>query len=431
VQVLKVVITARAPLVFSERRPGNQFRPSTTYIPGAVIRGALAQQFLDSRREEGEEFRPENDAEFRALFTDAGAPLFRNAYPALFSSDAPDNAFTLSRPLPATAYSCKTEPGFRKTRGELRGHGVFDGLIDRLCCESLGVPVPYLPRCNHKEHEGQGERVEAYGGKFYAAAPEGLLEVSVGSRLSTRVAVDRRRKVAEERMLYSLLVLDETTFDAAGDGRDFVETTFHGGTVVGEADRPLVRKWLPGLTHVGSEVARGLGRVSVKVEEGDENEPGGRVREFNELLGDRWKSWEQSKDRNAPDPQRRPGVGTFFSVTLMSDAILRGEGWSPTVRLEPEMLGEAGRNATLLRCYASADYRGGWNTAWRLPKDTELVAGMGSVYIYHTTDGVEDANWLAALRALEERGVGERRREGFGEVRVCDDFHRRIQEVQR
>jgi hypothetical protein len=27
--------------------------------------------------------------------------------------------------------------------------------------------------------------------------------------------------------------------------------------------------------------------------------------------------------------------------------------------------------------------------------------------------------------------VGERRREGFGEVRVCDDFHGRIQEVQR
>src|SRR5437588_138571 len=101
------------------------------------------------------------------------------------------------------------------------------------------------------------------------------------------------------------------------------------------------------------------------------------------------------------------------------------------VRLEPEMLGDAGRSATLLRCYASADYRGGWNTAWRLPKDTEPAARMGSVYVYHTTDGVDDADWLAALRALEERGVGERRREGFGEVRVCDDFHGMIQEVQR
>ena len=45
--------------------------------------------------------------------------------------------------------------------------------------------------------------------------------------------------------------------------------------------------------------------------------------------------------------------------------------------------------------------------------------------------GVENADWLTALRTLEEQGVGERRREGFGEVRVCDDFHGRIQEVQR
>src|SRR5205085_9343014 len=214
---LNVIITARAPLVFSERRPSNQFRPSAAYVPGAVIRGALAQQFIESGQEDDEEFRAENDEDFRALFIDSDAPLFRNAYPALFSSDAAANAFTTSRPLPATAYSCKSEPGLRKVRGELRGHGVFDGLIDRLCCESLGVPVPYLPRCNHKDHGGHGERVEAYGGKFYAAAPEGLLEVSVGSRLSTRVAVNRRRRVAEEQMLYSPLVLDQTTFDDTGD----------------------------------------------------------------------------------------------------------------------------------------------------------------------------------------------------------------------
>ncbi|HWW75418.1 MAG TPA: CRISPR-associated RAMP protein Csx10, partial [Pyrinomonadaceae bacterium] len=413
----------RAPLVFSERRPGNQFRPSTAYVPGAVIRGALAQQFLDAGRE--------GDEEFRALFTGSDAPLFRNAYPALFSHNAGVAAFAASRPLPATAYSCKTEPGLRKVRGRVRGHGVFDGLIDRLCCESLGVKVPYLPRCNHEEHDGGGERVEAYGGRFYAAAPEGLLEVSVGSRLSTRVAVNRRRKVAEEQMLYSPLVLDETTFDDNGVERVFGETTFHGNVVLREDDRPLVERRLPELTHVGSGVARGFGHVSVNVEEVGADDPGGRVEKFNGLLGERWESWEPLGGEGTPEPPRRPGAGTFFSVTLMSDAILREGGWSPTVRLEPEMLGDAGRNATLLRCYASGDYRGGWNTAWRLPKDTELVARMGSAYVYHTTDDAGDAGWLASLRTLEERGVGDRRREGFGEVRVCDDFHARIQEVQR
>jgi CRISPR-associated protein Csx10 len=423
VHVLKVVVSARAPLVFSERRPGNQFRPSAAYVPGAVIRGALAQQFLDAGQEDGEEFH--------ALFKDRDAPLFRNAYPALFTPDAGVGAFATSRPLPATAYSCKTEPGSKRVRGQVRGHGVFDGLVDRLCCESLGVIVPYLPRCNHEDHGGHGERVEAYGGRFYAAAPTEPLEVSVGSRLSTRVAVNRHRKVAEEQMLYSPLVLDETTFEDTGGKRIFAETTFHGGIVCQDAFRPLVEKWLPGLTHVGSGVARGFGHVGISVEECDSDDSGRRVEKFNRLLEERWGLWEPSKDKSAPDPPCRPGNGTFFSITLMSDAILREEGWSPTVRLNPEMLGDAGRNATLLRCYASADYRGGWNTAWRLPKDTELVARMGSVYVYHTTDSIERAAWLASLRALEERGVGERQREGFGEVRVCDDFHDKIQEVRR
>ncbi|MDQ3918622.1 MAG: CRISPR-associated RAMP protein Csx10 [Acidobacteriota bacterium] len=421
-RVLKVVITARAPLVFSERRPSDQFRPSTGYVPGAVIRGALAQQFLDAGQEGGEEFR--------LLFTGSDAPAFRNAYPALFSSGAAGSAFATSRPLPATAYSCKTDPGLRKVRGSLRGHGVFDGLIDRLCCESLGVSVPYLPRCNHEEHGGPGERVEAYDGRFYALAPEGLLEVAVGSRLSTRVAVNRRRKVAEPQMLYSPHVLDEVTFDYAGDEKVVAETTFHGSVVVNDATHPLVEKWLPGLTHVGSGVARGFGRVAVRVEAEGADEVAGRVVKFNELIERRWKLWlETLSGESAPEPQHGPGAGTFFSVTLMSDAILREDGWSPTMRLETGMLGDAGRNATLIRCYAAAAYRGGWNTAWRLPKDTELVARMGSVYVYHTSDTVDNASWPAALRALEERGVGERRREGFGAVRVCDDFHGMIQEV--
>src|SRR5437764_244893 len=165
-------------------------------------------------------------------------------------------------------------------------------------------------------------------------------------------------------MLYSPLVLDETTFDDTGGVRVVAETTFRGGVVVSEAASPLVKKWLSGLTHVGSGVARGFGHVSVEVEEGDGDDPRRRVQNFSELLGGRWELWKPLKGERVPDSQYGPGVGTFFSITLMSDAVLREGGWSPTVRLEPEMLGDAGRNATLLRCYASADYRGGWNTAW-------------------------------------------------------------------
>jgi CRISPR-associated protein Csx10 len=406
VPVLNVTITALSPLVFSERRPDGQFRHSSPYVPGAVIRGALAQQFIDAGGE--------GTDEFHALFISSDAPLFRNAYPA--HSDAT----TSSRPLPATAYSCKADDGFN-------GHGVFDGLIDRLCSESLNVVVLYLPRCNHESHGGRGERVETFGGFYTGTGESSKRSINVPTHLTTRVALNRRRRVAEDKMLYSPLVISEASEDGS-------VTTFHGSVVAHDHDHQAIKNRLAALTHVGSGVARGFGHVDIKVEvEAPETDDlHARVRRFNELVRKRWKLWEQlqpERKANGQDPSDNLENGTFFSIMLVSDAILREDYWNPTTRLTPEMLDAAGTNAKLLRCYAASEFRGGWNTAWRLPKDTELVARMGSVYVYHTTDNPEDEGWLSALRELEQRGIGERRREGFGQVIVCDDFHREIQEV--
>jgi len=93
------------------------------------------------------------------------------------------------------------------------------------------------------------------------------------------------------------------------------------------------------------------------------------------------------------------------------------------------MLGPVGSKATLLRRYTNAAHRGGWNTAWGLPKDTEIVSKMSGVYIYHIPTEFVDERWMRALSDLELGGVGQRRGEGFGQVRVCDDFHCDIQEV--
>jgi CRISPR-associated protein Csx10 len=397
-------------LVFSERRPDGQFRQSTPYVPGVALRGALAQQLIDA----SEHTNPGSNPDFVRLFTNSDAPLFRNAYLAYFDKTNPPGAFLPSYPLPATAYSCKAESGFDK-------HGVYDSLIDRLCYEELCVKVPYLPRCNHPDHQGQGERVEAFG-RFYVDTPCGKRSVSVPSQLTTRVALNRRRRVAEEGLLYSPLVISEATPDGA-------PTTFQGSVVVNDDNRALVERYLPTLTHIGSGAARGFGRVEIEIGHASDDDLVGRVKEFNRRLVERWTLWGQLPRYEDKEPQHTPNSGTFFAVLLMSDAVLRADGWTPTVRLEAAMLGAAGQNAELVRCYATVDYRGGWNTAWGLPKDTELVTRMGSVYVYYIRNSIDDEHWLNALRDLEERGVGERRIEGYGQVRVCDEFHQEIQEV--
>lgn len=380
--VLKLTLIPEAPLLFSDRRPDGQFRPSTAYIPGSAIRGSLAQELLNAGCD------PNECAEFRALFLGAEAPLFRNAYPG--------------RLLPATAFSCKSHPGWRDLdRPNLGGHGVYDSLLDRFCFESMQLGLPYLPRCPR-----DGDRVEAFSG-FYSGPPERRKREAPPVRMLTRVALNRRRRSAETGLLYSPLAIEAT-----GDPLRFV------GSIVTSDDRlSVVKRWLGRLTHVGSGSTRGLGKVSLQVEEDGEPDVQTRVKAFTAALNERRSLCEQFGQRQ---PFRS---GFYFSLTLQSDAILRVETGLATLRLEPGFLGEVGHGAELVRCYSAAETRGGWNLAWGLPKDTELAVRAGSVFLYYMPEALEFSNWLEALRALEENGVGERRQEGYGQVLACDPFH--------
>jgi CRISPR-associated protein Csx10 len=55
-------------------------------------------------------------------------------------------------------------------------------------------------------------------------------------------------------------------------------------------------------------------------------------------------------------------------------------------------------------------------------KDTELITDRGSVYLFSVDKDHEPA-WINALTDLENRGIGDRTMEGFGQVRICDEFH--------
>jgi CRISPR-associated protein Csx10 len=295
-------------------------------------------------------------------------------------------------------------------------------LIDRLCCEELMVRAPYLPSCDDRSHVNGGDRVEAFSG-FH----QGGRSISAPLHLTTRVAINRQRKVAEPKLLYSPLVISESSPKKDTPNKASA-TAFCASIVINERVREIIESRLHRLTHIGSSASRGFGRVEVTTEPitTDDLSLSRRLTDFNEWARKRWRLWEQTEHERTPP--HTPDNGTFFAVLLMADAMLRADGgWTPTMRLEPHMLGEEFQNATLLRCYATPEYRGGWNTAWGLPKDTELVARMSSVYLFHTPRLADDEGLLNALRKLEERGVGERRREGFGQVRVCDEFHREIQ----
>jgi CRISPR-associated protein Csx10 len=70
--------------------------------------------------------------------------------------------------------------------------------------------------------------------------------------------------------------------------------------------------------------------------------------------------------------------------------------------------------------YSSYDYLSGWNSAWGLMKDVELITDKGGVYLFSTT---QSNLWREKLNDLEIKGVGERTEEGFGQIQICHEFH--------
>lgn len=174
---LSLQITLQSPIITSGRKPSGQAVESLNYIRGGLIRGALANELLA----ELENSTP--DADFKKMFLKDDAAIFRNCTPAI-------------NVLPATAISCKDKPGFRADKK----HGVFDTLIERIVAEK--AEWMYQPNC--PECSG---RMESHNG-YYEVTGDSYNERHINTRLLTRVAINRQRKVAEEGLLYHLIAVD-------------------------------------------------------------------------------------------------------------------------------------------------------------------------------------------------------------------------------
>jgi CRISPR-associated protein Csx10 len=405
---IKLEITAQSPLAIGRQKPGGSISEVETYIPGTVIRGAVAGLMIRQGQAQNNNFAEDPDSDFKTLFIDGGA-IFQNAYPALAEVD---NYFRINpeiRVLPATALSAKGKSGFYP-----KGNGVFDSLIDRFYAEKYGqVYDPSCPR--------DGGRVDPYKA-FYSQHGKQYYPHSTSTRLLTRVGINRRRATAEDDFLYSIQVLDEVKTKS---DHEPVPMVFCSSILVEES---VEKDFFYYLEHnstnirLGGSASRGLGKVSLKLQSAEVTSGvADRLMTFNKALQQRWQLWQIfDQSQSTPTTDR-----TFFTIGLQSDAILR-EQWQRSTVISANMLqalvGSIPGDLRLESAYSSYDYRSGWNSAWGLMKDTELITDRGSVYLF-SVETVHQKDWISALESLENRGVGDRTMEGFGQVRICDEFH--------
>lgn len=397
---IQLTIESQSPLSIGRQKPGGSVSEAESYIPGSVIRGAVAYQILQQYPQ------PESGDNFHALFVSNPA-TFQNAYPAVAKvrdkvQVVPGEVLV----LPSTAVSSKTKSGFQP-----KNHGVFDTLIDRFCAESYNHP--YDPNCPQ-----DGGRVEPFGG-FYSCIDGRYYQPSISTRLLTRVGINRRRATSEEQILYSIEVLNES------EGKNHQPATYFGAILVEEEELAhALTNFINNNSlafRLGGSASRGLGKVKIEAKLNTEKFSTivSRIEKFNQHLETRWKRWKIFGEPEQNLLQNR----TYFTLDLQADAIFK-ENWQRTTVISKEMLrqftGVDDSSLKLHVAYTSYDYRSGWNAAWGLMKDVELVTNKSAVYLFSTA---QPEVWMTALEKLEICGVGERTSEGFGQIQVCNEFH--------
>jgi CRISPR-associated protein Csx10 len=92
------------------------------------------------------------------------------------------------------------------------------------------------------------------------------------------------------------------------------------------------------------------------------------------------------------------------------------------------MLGIPADSFTMVYQNASTRQIMGWNELWGTPRTKEVAIDIGSVFLFSTTIGEEEAleALLKTLFELEQAGIGRRKAEGFGRICVSDQFHQEV-----
>lgn len=386
---LSLTLQALSPLALHSNRANVQFTPTLDYIPGSTLRGTLADRYL-----QGDATRAQ-DADFHALFLEDQV-----LYPDLLPGH---NAGEPWRLTPLTVWACKRY-----------GAEHADSTTDMLLRLELADVLRVAGRANWRAPQEDLEKCPICGstrdrlGAAYATALDPAFQTEKANlRLLTGTAVDRATGAVASGLLFSQEVIDKGNY------------YFTGRLRLADAEASRLEKLLIELApkgthlHLGHGRSRGLGHVKVLDWQ--------TVSPAMPALADRWQQFNQTVRKLWAHYGASDLPGPAFSLTLASHLALRDSGRQPVLdQIEPAHLGlpwaRWGWRAT------NAVAIPGWNAAWGLPKADTWALRRGSALLGYIEPGDEAAT-LARLTELEAHGIGDRRAEGLGRLRVCDEFH--------
>ncbi len=411
--LVHVNMTAKTPLSF---RKGRDLAQAETldYVPGNALLGALAEIHLSS------DSAPNQFADFFL----SGAVQYANLYPANFHPEVLQSAELPVLPLPLTARSCKRFSGFRFDAEEEIHHGVTDALIPLLLFSLDGKknhdivePVSYCPVCADRRVDRQEPLTHFLG--YYRCGPRveqiGRSDTKDNHGLRTRTGINYETRTAAQGIFYSREVLLEgSQFYGAYRVNDSIQSSWESFVVEKASKEKQIR--------VGNNRSRGFGLVELNLDT--------MAAETNAMIETRVRKFNEALQARAKEHAVNLDTKLYVPITLTSDAILYDNLLRPRLNLDEEYLsnrlGLAGSQVALQ--ITGVRRITGWSVVWRMPKPDDLALTMGSVFVLALPE--DSPQVIDQLRMLQEAGIGSRRCEGFGQLRVASEFHYEHFEVE-
>jgi CRISPR-associated protein Csx10 len=382
---IKIELSLQSPVCITKHRGVANVIQTQSFIPGSVLRGAMAAEYI--------KMGYETEIEFRSLFNEKKA-----WFGDLYKND--------SKPVPFSAITCKYYPGLKNHDQIQPQHGVVDTVIPRIRYEHLGQELSDSVKCCQNENCKDKEiPMMSFGGFYQTKELFQLKSIQIDKSIQAHTQIFKELLTAKEQNLFSIEQINPgQTFSGVITLEDTTDSSLLEDFIANSATLVL-----------GRDKTRGMGKVNIY--QTDEIEPPAityiqnKINQFNKKLF-------------ATSTSSRWFVLTLSSRTILLNTYLMYKPVIDTKDLTasvPE--GEEFWNSCrLVRAWNRMEPIEGWNSMVGFPKAQEAGISAGSVFVFQT-DRALGNDEFKYLQLLSSNGVGLRREEGFGACTICDEFH--------
>ena len=241
---------------------------------------------------------------------------------------------------------------------------------------------------------------------------------ATGTELS--IKIDEKTRTTEESLLFSTEYTDLTNV------ANKEEVFFKGNVEIPKGLFEIGKKYE---LKIGKYKTKGFGKVEIKFEKFSEEKGKNiseRIEKLNENIKEDFKEFDKRNDKEKVyfgDELLKEEKQKLITFDFLSDMILPFNEVSNVGKQILELFDEnIGEKLTLnnRRTFVNVEKLRGYSIVNNSRKMDEIVITQGSVISY-CVDNEDLEGILGYLEKIEENGIGLRRNEGFGRVRICSE----------